>query len=84
MKIPEKDTLCVYCGTDLSKRDAMNDVVVAAKKSGLALEDLYAMVKGECPSLLNEDSGGSARTDMLCSEAIEELRVALKKREEGL
>jgi len=32
MRVPEKDTLCVYCGTDLEKRDAMNDVVVAAKK----------------------------------------------------
>jgi len=31
MKIPEKDTLCVYCGTDLEKRDAMNDVYEAAK-----------------------------------------------------
>jgi hypothetical protein len=29
-----------------------------------ALSDLYAVVKGECPSLLNEDSGGDARLDL--------------------
>jgi hypothetical protein len=28
------------------------------------LEDLHAMVRGECPSLLNEDSGGDARLDI--------------------
>ena len=27
------------------------------------LEELHAMVWGECPSLLNEDSGGNARLD---------------------
>lgn len=26
-----------------------------------ALAELYALVKGECPSLLNEDSGGDAK-----------------------
>lgn len=29
-----------------------------------ALGNLHAMVWGECPSLLNEDSGGSAHLDM--------------------
>jgi hypothetical protein len=29
-----------------------------------ALTELYAMVKGECPSLLNEDSGGNPRLDL--------------------
>lgn len=29
-----------------------------------ALTELHAMVRGECPSLLDEDSGGSARLDM--------------------
>lgn len=28
-----------------------------------ALQELHAMVWGECPSLLNEDSGGNARLD---------------------
>ena len=36
-----------------------------------ALEELHAMVWGECPSLLNEDSGGNARLDL-------EIRAALK------
>lgn len=29
-----------------------------------ALDELYATVKGECPSLLNEDSGGNDRLDL--------------------
>lgn len=29
-----------------------------------ALHDLHALVWGECPSLLNEDSGGSAHLDL--------------------
>lgn len=28
------------------------------------LSELYAQVKGECPSLLNEDSGGDAVLDI--------------------
>lgn len=35
-----------------------------------ALEELYATVKGECPSLLNEDSGGSAQLDAQVSAAL--------------
>ena len=33
------------------------------KKLRNALTELYAQVKGECPSLLNEDSGGDAELD---------------------
>lgn len=29
-----------------------------------ALEELHTMVWGECPSLLNEDSGGNAKLDL--------------------
>ena len=35
-----------------------------------ALSELYAMVQGECPSLLNEDSGGTARLDIAIQEAL--------------
>lgn len=42
-----------------------------------ALSELYATVKGECPSLLNEDSGGNARLDIEVSEAITALTAAL-------
>jgi hypothetical protein len=35
------------------------------------LEELYATVRGESPSLLNEDSGGSAELDMLCLSIIQ-------------
>lgn len=34
------------------------------EKLRLALRELHAMVQGECPSLLNEDSGGNARLDI--------------------
>lgn len=35
-----------------------------------ALEELVAMVRGECPSLLNEDSGGNARLAEECDAAL--------------
>lgn len=34
------------------------------------LRELYATVKGECPSLLNENSGGSAHLDMQVQDAL--------------
>lgn len=37
------------------------------------LKDLHAMVWGECPSLLNEDSGGSAHLDLDIRSAIAEV-----------
>lgn len=37
-----------------------------------ALAELYALVMGECPALLDEDSGGSAQLGMLISEALKE------------
>lgn len=37
-----------------------------------ALSDLYAMVNGECPSLLNEDSGGNAELDLRISALLAE------------
>jgi hypothetical protein len=40
---------------------------------GLAkqLREIHAFAWGECPSLLNEDSGGNARLDMAIEEALE-------------
>ena len=37
-----------------------------------ALRELHAMVMGECPSLLNEDSGGCARLDLEVRALLEE------------
>lgn len=42
---------------------------VARLKSALA--ELYAMVKGECPSLLDEDMGGNARLDLEIEELLQ-------------
>jgi Lar family restriction alleviation protein len=49
----------------------------ALRKTASALENLHAMVWGECPSLLNEDSGGSAHLDMEIKDALELSRAAL-------
>lgn len=35
-----------------------------------ALSELHAMVWGECPSLLDEDSGGTARLDIAIRELL--------------
>lgn len=35
-----------------------------------ALSELTAMVRGECPSLLNEDSGGCGRLDIEIDELL--------------
>jgi len=47
-----------------------------SKSLYLALSELQALVHGECPSLLNEDSGGDSKLDM-------EIADALKKFGEG-
>lgn len=54
--------------------EANADLVAAAPELLGALEELYAMVKGECPSILAEDSGGSAHTDLRIQEAIKKAR----------
>lgn len=41
------------------------------KQMGEALEELVAVVNGECPSLLNEDSGGSAKLAMQIQDALD-------------
>lgn len=44
------------------------------KIAEFALGNLYAVVKGECPSLLNEDSGGDAELDCQIIEALKQIR----------
>jgi len=73
MIIPDKDTLCVYCGTDLEKRDALVEVVKATKAIRPALEaDHIGKTLASC-------------TDPLCDfglcVALRELDAALKKLE---
>jgi hypothetical protein len=41
------------------------------------LRELVAVVRGECPSLLNEDSGGDAKLDIEIDEALEDARAAI-------
>jgi hypothetical protein len=40
------------------------------------LAELYALVKGECPSLLNEDSGGDARLDIAIDAELDRAKGA--------
>lgn len=50
---------------------AANARLIAAAPDLLdALKELVAVVRGECPSLLEEDSGGSALLDMAIEDAI--------------
>lgn len=37
-----------------------------------ALEELHSLVQGECPRLLNEDSGGSATVAAMVEDALKE------------
>ena len=41
-----------------------------AERLRAALTELAAMVRGECPSLLNEDSGGCARLSIEIDELL--------------
>ena len=54
----------------------------ALKMALEALEELHAMVWGECPSLLNEDSGGDSTLDMECKQAITAIKEALAQPEQ--
>ena len=62
-------TNMVYQG-QLERRNA--DLMQQITRLREALTGLYALVKGECPSLLNEDSGGDARLDMEIEQALME------------
>lgn len=50
---------------DLEAKAAKYDALVTA------LRDLHAIVWGECPSLLNEDSGGDAALDLRIRDLLE-------------
>lgn len=47
------------------------------EKTSRALEEIKAIVWGECPSLLNEDSGGNARLDIDIDDALEAAQKVL-------
>lgn len=60
----------------MQERDAALARMAALEK---ALRELRALVKGECPSLLDEDSGGDSRLDM----EIEDSLAACDRKEAG-
>lgn len=55
---------------DNAETDANARLMCAAPDLLEALKELYAQVCGECPSLLNEDSGGDAKLDSEIRDAI--------------
>ena len=67
---------CDKCGSKENYNFVINnglcDPCIEARLDELAraLKELYAVVRGECPSLLNEDSGGNARLDMQIIKAL--------------
>lgn len=61
----EERVLLTEANRDLATAQATSiqrDAQIAAMRG--ALNELHATVKGECPSLLDEDRGGSARLDL--------------------
>lgn len=64
------------CGEaiDTAELEAVATLFQAAPLLYEALEELYALVDGECPSLLDEDKGGDARLDMAINTALRAAR----------
>lgn len=50
----------ILSGHDASQRALIEEQAKEIAKLREALSELHAQVQGECPSLLNEDSGGDA------------------------
>lgn len=70
-----------YCDGDPSRcesahwlgqaRDEIDALRADNRRLRWVLEELHALVRGECPSLLNEDSGGDSRLDMQIRAALQ-------------
>lgn len=72
------DFPCLEEGTEeqMDEEARANTRLCAAAPELLAeLKELYAVVRGECPSLLNEDSGGNAEQDARILAAIAKAEV---------
>lgn len=61
-----------------SHREAMAKKDAALRACAEALENLNALVWGECPSLLNEDSGGNSKFAIEIDDAITQAKEVLK------
>ena len=58
--------------------DAIRSMLAREKSLTLALEELAAQVRGECPSLLNEDSGGDGELSVEIDDLLTD-RFAMQK-----
>ena len=71
-----RDDQCVFVipQDGLVLLDEIDKLKQDAEKLRYLLIELVAQVRGECPSLLNEDSGGDARLSMAIDDAIDAAR----------
>lgn len=58
---------CVSCGASVFWKKWQNRAYDDLLE---CLRELYAIVRGECPRLFNEDSGGNAELEMAIIDAI--------------
>lgn len=68
----------VYMSEPDRNWETVSHLIEAAPNLFEALEELYAIVKGECPRLLDDDRGGSGYVDELCSSAISKAKGLIK------
>ena len=54
----------------ITKHEQIACLEASNARLSVLLMELYALVKGECPSLLNEDSGGNAKLSLEIVEAV--------------
>lgn len=73
------DRRCVYCERPSHSMNVGNPGGPVPKSEWEqmvdCLEELYALVKGECPSLLNEDSGGDAQLDIRIQDVLARVKA---------
>jgi hypothetical protein len=65
--------------TEAAQMRARLDEVTAERDAlRAALGELFAQVEGECPSLLNEDSGGDAQLWLIITDLLDTTRAKIE------
>lgn len=69
-----RDSESHFIGINIDLEQELSALRADAEKLRYLLIELVAQVRGECPSLLDEDSGGDARLSMAIDDAIDAAR----------